>query len=457
MTGLLDIPAILLGLAALFGALNYWFVKLPHTIGLVVIALVASLAVVGLDLVVPTLGLSARVNGFLESLDFNVTLMQGMLSFLLFAGALHVDLGQLLSRKWTILVLASFGVVLSSLIIGGGFWLTATALGLSLPLIVCLVLGVIVTPTDPVAVLGLLKTLKVPAHLKAKIAGESLFNDGVAVVLFSIVVLLAFGGGVVGDLAGYVAASLLRGIDFIQVPTTLLAQVDSSVGGKTGINSASGKNLVGAFHQPRAVYIDTDLLATLSSREWRAGYAEVAKYGCLWDGAFFEWLESEGPVARPDDPAALEAAITRSCAIKADVVAQDEREAGLRGLLNLGHTFGHALEAIYGFDGRLLHGEAVSVGIGLAYELGRALGLSTGQDASRVKAHLRAAGLPVDRADLAPETFSLEDIWAPMMKDKKVRDGIPTFIVPNAIGRTHLNRDVPKSAVDQVLNHWMES
>jgi len=194
VTGLLDIPAILLGLAALFGALNYWFVKLPHTIGLVVIALVASLAVVGLDLVVPTLGLSARVNGFLESLDFNVTLMQGMLSFLLFAGALHVDLGQLLSRKWTILVLASFGVVLSSLIIGGGFWLTATALGLSLPLIVCLVLGVIVTPTDPVAVLGLLKTLKVPAHLKAKIAGESLFNDGVAVVLFSIVVLLAFGG-----------------------------------------------------------------------------------------------------------------------------------------------------------------------------------------------------------------------------------------------------------------------
>ena len=154
-------------------------------------------------------------------------------------------------------------------------------------------------------------------------------------------VLLAFGGGVVGDLAGYVAASLLRGIDFIQVPTTLLAQVDSSVGGKTGINSASGKNLVGAFHQPRAVYIDTDLLATLSAREWRAGYAEVAKYGCLWDGDFFEWLESEGPVARPDDPAALEAAITRSCAIKADVVAQDEREAGLRGLLNLGLSLIH--------------------------------------------------------------------------------------------------------------------
>jgi monovalent cation:H+ antiporter, CPA1 family len=192
VTGLLDIPAILLGLAALFGALNYWFVKLPHTIGLVVIALVASLAAVGLDLVFPVLGLSTAANGFLESIDFDVTLMQGMLSFLLFAGALHVDLGQLLSRKWTILILASFGVLLSSFIIGGGFFLVSTALGLSIPFVVCLVLGVIVSPTDPVAVLGLLKTLKVPPHLKAKIAGESLFNDGVAVVLFSIVVALAF-------------------------------------------------------------------------------------------------------------------------------------------------------------------------------------------------------------------------------------------------------------------------
>ena len=192
MTGLLDIPAILLGLAALFGALNYWFVKLPHTIGLVVIALVASLAAVGLDLVFPVLGLSTAANGFLESIDFDVTLMQGMLSFLLFAGALHVDLGQLLSRKWTILILASFGVMLSSFIIGGGFFLVATALGLTIPFVICLVLGVIVSPTDPVAVLGLLKTLKVPPHLKAKIAGESLFNDGVAVVLFSIVVALAF-------------------------------------------------------------------------------------------------------------------------------------------------------------------------------------------------------------------------------------------------------------------------
>jgi len=203
LTGLLDIPAILLGLAALFGALNYWFVKLPHTIGLVVIALVASLAAVGLDLVFPVLGLSTAANGFLESIDFDVTLMQGMLSFLLFAGALHVDLGQLLSRKWTILILASFGVMLSSFIIGGGFFLVATVLGISIPFIVCLVLGIVVSPTDPVAVLGLLKTLKVPPHLKAKIAGESLFNDGVAVVLFSIVVTLAFSVTGHGDHDGH--------------------------------------------------------------------------------------------------------------------------------------------------------------------------------------------------------------------------------------------------------------
>lgn len=270
-------------------------------------------------------------------------------------------------------------------------------------------------------------------------------------------VLLAFGGGVVGDLAGYVAASLLRGIDFIQVPTTLLAQVDSSVGGKTGINSRSGKNLIGAFHQPKAVYIDTTILDTLPEREWRAGYAEVAKYGCLWDGGFFQWLESDGPAVQPGNSAALIEAITRSCAIKADVVAQDERESGVRGLLNLGHTFGHALEAIYGYDGRLLHGEGVSVGIGLAYALGRELGLSSGQDEQRVKAHLRAAGLPVDRADLAPESLSAEAIWKPMMKDKKVQDGVPTFIVPTSIGHTHLNKDVPKAAVDKVLNDWLET
>ena len=193
MTTPLDIPAILLLLATIFGAINYKFVKLPHTIGLMIVALVASLSLIALDLTFPSLGMSILVNEFLGNIDFNVTLMQGMLSFLLFAGALHVDLDQLLENKWTILTFASFGVLVSSFVIGGGFWLISGAVGLSLPFLVCLLLGVMVSPTDPVAVLGVLKTLQVPSPLKAKIAGESLFNDGVAVVLFSVLVSLAFG------------------------------------------------------------------------------------------------------------------------------------------------------------------------------------------------------------------------------------------------------------------------
>ena len=195
MTTPLDIPAILLILATIFGAINYKFVKLPHTIGLMVVALVASLSLIALDLTFPSLGMSILVNEFLGNIDFNVTLMQGMLSFLLFAGALHVDLDQLLENKWTILAFASIGVLVSSFVIGGGFWLISGAVGLSLPFLVCLLLGVMVSPTDPVAVLGVLKTLQVPSPLKAKIAGESLFNDGVAVVLFSVLVSLVFGNG----------------------------------------------------------------------------------------------------------------------------------------------------------------------------------------------------------------------------------------------------------------------
>ena len=195
MTTPLDIPAILLILATIFGAINYKFVKLPHTIGLMMVALVASLSLIALDLTFPSLGMSILVNEFLGNIDFNVTLMQGMLSFLLFAGALHVDLDQLLENKWTILAFASIGVLVSSFVIGGGFWLISGAVGLSLPFLVCLLLGVMVSPTDPVAVLGVLKTLQVPSPLKAKIAGESLFNDGVAVVLFSVLVSLVFGNG----------------------------------------------------------------------------------------------------------------------------------------------------------------------------------------------------------------------------------------------------------------------
>ena len=195
MTTPLDIPAILLILATIFGAINYKFVKLPHTIGLMIVALVASLSLIAIDLTFPSLGMSILVNEFLGNIDFNVTLMQGMLSFLLFAGALHVDLDQLLENKWTILTFASIGVLVSSFVIGGGFWLISGAVGLSLPFLVCLLLGVMVSPTDPVAVLGVLKTLQVPSPLKAKIAGESLFNDGVAVVLFSVLVSLVFGNG----------------------------------------------------------------------------------------------------------------------------------------------------------------------------------------------------------------------------------------------------------------------
>ena len=195
MTTPLDIPAILLILATIFGAIHYKFVKLPHTIGLMIVALVASLSLIALDLAFPSLGMSILVNEFLGNIDFNVTLMQGMLSFLLFAGALHVDLDQLLENKWTILTFASIGVLVSSFVIGGGFWLISGAVGLSLPFLVCLLLGVMVSPTDPVAVLGVLKTLQVPSPLKAKIAGESLFNDGVAVVLFSVLVSLVFGNG----------------------------------------------------------------------------------------------------------------------------------------------------------------------------------------------------------------------------------------------------------------------
>ena len=200
MTTPLDIPAILLILATIFGTINYKFIKLPHTIGLMIVALVASLSLIALDLTFPSLGMSILVNKFLGNIDFNVTLMQGMLSFLLFAGALHVDLDQLLENKWTILTFASIGVLVSSFVIGGGFWLISGAVGLSLPFLVCLLLGVMVSPTDPVAVLGVLKTLQVPSPLKAKIAGESLFNDGVAVVLFSVLVSLVFGNGDEGSL-----------------------------------------------------------------------------------------------------------------------------------------------------------------------------------------------------------------------------------------------------------------
>ncbi|MBR0776924.1 3-dehydroquinate synthase [Bradyrhizobium diazoefficiens] len=266
--------------------------------------------------------------------------------------------------------------------------------------------------------------------------------------------VIALGGGVVGDLAGFAAAILRRGVDFVQVPTSLLAQVDSSVGGKTGINSPQGKNLLGAFHQPVLVIADTAVLDTLSPRQFRAGYAEVAKYGVLGDEAFFTWLEKnhadifKGGSAR-------EHAIATSCRAKAGVVSRDERETGERALLNLGHTFGHALEAATGFSDRLFHGEGVAIGMTLAAQFSARLGMIGETDAVRVERHLIEAGLPTrlqDIAGFAQEGLADADaLMALMAQDKKVKRGKLTFILLEAVGRAVIARDVEPAPVRDFL------
>jgi 3-dehydroquinate synthase len=255
--------------------------------------------------------------------------------------------------------------------------------------------------------------------------------------------LVALGGGVVGDIAGFAAATLLRGIDFVQIPTTLLAQVDSSVGGKTAINTAAGKNLLGAFYQPRLVLADTTTLRTLPRRELRAGYAEVVKYGLIRDAEFFDWLEATGDAVCDLDPAALTHAITVSCHMKATIVAADERESGERELLNFGHTFGHALEAETGFSDRLLHGEAVALGMALAFDFAVRLGLASGQDAHRVRRHLAGADLPTELAAIGLSGRDADRLLAHMGKDKKVRDGRITLILPRRVGDAFRTSDVP--------------
>jgi len=261
--------------------------------------------------------------------------------------------------------------------------------------------------------------------------------------------VLALGGGVIGDLVGFACAILRRGTAFIQIPTTLLSQVDSSVGGKTAINAAQGKNLIGAFHQPRLVLADTDALSTLPAREMRAGYAEVVKYGLLGDAAFFTWLEAHGAALLAGDQAAQAEAVARCCAHKARIVVADEREDGERALLNLGHTFGHALEAETGYSGRLLHGEGVAVGMVLAFELSARLGLCAADIAPRVAAHLRASGLPARLTDIAGhQAFRAETLLEHMGQDKKVRAGRLVFILAEGIGRAVQRDDV---AADDVL------
>ena len=263
--------------------------------------------------------------------------------------------------------------------------------------------------------------------------------------------IVALGGGVIGDLTGFAAGVLKRGVAFAQIPTTLLAQVDSSVGGKTAINAKQGKNLIGLFHQPRIVIADTALLSTLPRRELLAGYAEVVKYGALGDADFFNWLEANANKALGGDSAAMVKAVAHSCRMKADIVARDERETGDRALLNLGHTFGHALEATTGFSDRLLHGEGVAIGMVLAFRLSVKLGLAPGQDAERFARHLKAMGLPAAIADIPGPRPDIDSLVAAMAHDKKVKDGKLTFILLRGLGQAFVTRDVPLAAVKDVL------
>jgi 3-dehydroquinate synthase len=263
--------------------------------------------------------------------------------------------------------------------------------------------------------------------------------------------VIAFGGGVIGDLAGFAAAVVRRGLDYVQVPTTLLAQVDSSVGGKTAIDSRHGKNLVGAFHQPILVVADTALLDTLPPREFRAGYAEVAKYGLLGDAAFFSWLEANWHEVFAGGPA-REHAIAVCCRMKADIVARDERETGDRQLLNLGHTFGHAFEAACGFSDRLLHGEAVSVGMAQALAYSARKGLMPTQQAQGAIRHLAEVGLPTRTAEIPGTLPDLDGLMALIAQDKKVRRGKLTFILARGIGDAFVAPDVDAAEVRNFLS-----
>ena len=270
-------------------------------------------------------------------------------------------------------------------------------------------------------------------------------------------IVVALGGGVIGDLAGFCAASLRRGVRLVQMPTTLLAQVDSSVGGKTGINSPHGKNLVGAFHQPSLVLADTDCLNTLSEREFRGGYAEVVKYGLIGDRGFFEFLEANWREVFAGGPARAEA-IATSCAAKVRVVVADETEQGERALLNLGHTFGHALESLTRYDTkRVVHGEAVAIGFSLAFRFSRHLGLCSGQDAMRVESHLKATGLPARIQDIPEFEARPQDLLQAMRQDKKVEHGRITFILARGIGESFIARDVEEANVLAFLDQELRT
>jgi 3-dehydroquinate synthase len=268
-------------------------------------------------------------------------------------------------------------------------------------------------------------------------------------------VVIALGGGVIGDLVGFAAAILRRGVRFIQIPTSLLAQVDSSVGGKTGINAAQGKNLIGAFHQPSLVLADIDVLDTLAPRDFLAGYGEVVKYGLLGNEPFFEWLEQNGAALAAGDHAARSEAVRVSCQMKAQIVVRDETEQGDRALLNLGHTFCHALEAATGYSDRLLHGEGVAIGCALAFETSARLGLCAQEAPSRVRAHLKAMGMKTDISDIEGVMPTPAALFALMGQDKKVIAGQLNFIMARAIGQAFVTSDVSEEVVLSVLEASM--
>lgn len=283
---------------------------------------------------------------------------------------------------------------------------------------------------------------------------EKLINAVLALKPDRRTTIVALGGGVIGDLAGFAASVLLRGLDFMQIPTSLLAQVDSSVGGKTGINTRSGKNLVGSFHQPRRVLIDTDTLRSLPARHVRAGYGEIVKYGVLGSAEFFSWLEENGAKLMEMDEAALVYAIRQCCQMKAELVEWDEKEQDMRALLNLGHTFGHALEVETEYDGSLVHGEAVSIGMVMAARLSANLGLCDAGVETRIAAHLKAVGLPTSPLDVA-ESWNVNRICSHFLNDKKVRDGKLTFVLLKALGDAEVVSDVDPEEARRVVESFI--
>jgi 3-dehydroquinate synthase len=269
--------------------------------------------------------------------------------------------------------------------------------------------------------------------------------------------LIALGGGVIGDITGLAASLILRGIPYIQIPTTLLAQVDSSVGGKTAINMPQGKNLVGAFYQPSLVLIDSDVLKTIEKRDVLAGYAEILKYGLINDAAFFAWLEAHGAAVCALDAAAVQYAVATSCRAKADIVAKDEKEtSGLRALLNLGHTFGHALEAAVGYSDTVLHGEAVAMGCLMAFQLSVDLGQCPPQDLERLKQHQQARGYALTLPALADFQWNAENLLELMALDKKVADQKKTFVLARGIGASYLDKTVEDASIINALNKFIK-